>query len=61
LRQGTKMNRAPPLRRRKLAPRREVGAYASLKKMASGVIDTMSGVHLCTYVQLGLGIRSYFN
>jgi hypothetical protein len=26
------MNQVPPLRRRKLAPRRDVGAYASLKK-----------------------------
>jgi hypothetical protein len=29
------MNRAPPLRRRKLAPRSEVGADASFKKLAS--------------------------
>jgi hypothetical protein len=29
------MNRAPPLRRRKLVPWREVGASASFKKLAS--------------------------
>jgi hypothetical protein len=29
---GSKMTRAPPLRRHELAPRLEVGAYASLKK-----------------------------
>jgi hypothetical protein len=32
---GAKMNRAPPLCRRELAPTREVGAYTSFKKLAS--------------------------
>jgi hypothetical protein len=32
------LSRAPPLRRRKLAPRREVGTYASFKKLASDAL-----------------------
>jgi hypothetical protein len=39
---GAKMNQAPPLHRRKLVPRCEVGAYASFKKPASGfVVDEL--------------------
>jgi hypothetical protein len=32
-----KMSRALPLHRRELVPRRKVGAYASLKKLTSGI------------------------
>jgi hypothetical protein len=40
------MNRAPLLRRRELAPRREVGAYASFKKLASGVLRGVEEPHV---------------
>jgi hypothetical protein len=46
LRLGAKMNGAPPLRRRKLAPRHELGTYASFKKLASGAYHTNSYKYL---------------
>jgi hypothetical protein len=45
------MNWAPPLRRRKLTPRHEVGAYESFKKLASDAYYLLPGLpDFCWYV-----------